>query len=124
MHAFLVETRRIANNCNFGSALDQMLRDRIVRGIHSTNLRKQLLAKKDLTLEEAEAMAVAAEATDSDAKDMSAEPPTVLKMQAHHRSPSGDNPTRGASRDCGRCRSAKHDDNACRWANARCYRCG
>lgn len=69
-------------------------------------------------------MAIAAEATDSDAKDMSAEPPTVLKMQAHHRSPSRGNRTQGASHDCGRCGSTKHDDNACRWANARCYRCG
>lgn len=85
VHAFLVEIRRI-DNCNFGSALDRMLRDRIICGVRSTNLRKQLLAKKDLTLEEAETMVIAAEATDSDAKDVSAELPTVLKMQAHHRS--------------------------------------
>lgn len=124
VHAFLVEIRRIADNCNFGSALNRMLRDRIVCGVRSTNLRKQLLARKDLTLEEAETMAIAAEATESDAKDMSAEPPTVLKMQAHHRSPSQGNRTRGASHDCGRCGSTKHDDNACRWVNARCYHCG
>ncbi|XP_077542631.1 uncharacterized protein LOC144155199 isoform X2 [Haemaphysalis longicornis] len=123
VHAFLVEIRRIADNCNFGSALARMLRDRIVCGVRSTNLRKQLLAKKDLTLEEAETMAIAAEATDSDAKDMSAEPPTVLKMQAHHRSPSRGNRTRGASHDCGRCGSTKHDGNSCRWDNARCYCC-
>lgn len=30
VHAFLAEIRRIADNCNFGSALDRMLRDRIV----------------------------------------------------------------------------------------------
>lgn len=124
VHAFLVEIRRIADNCNFGSALNPMLRDRIVCGVRSTNLRKQLLAHKDLTLEEAESMSIAAEATDSDVKDMSAEPPTVLKMQAHHRSPSRGNHTLGASHDCGRCGSTKHDDNACRWVNARCYHCG
>nr|XP_037273347.1 uncharacterized protein LOC119165233 [Rhipicephalus microplus] len=81
VHAFLVEIRRIADNCNFGSALNRMLRDRIVCGVRSTDLRKQLLAHKDLTLEKAESMSIAAEATDSDVKDMSAEPPTVLKMR-------------------------------------------
>ncbi|XP_077511870.1 uncharacterized protein LOC144122168 [Amblyomma americanum] len=121
VRAFLVEIRRIADGCNFGSALDRMLRDRIVCGVRSTNLRKQLLAKKDLTLEEAEALAIAAETAENDANDISGAPPTVLRMQASHRSSSRD--TSGAAQECGRCGSTKHDDNACRWANARCFRC-
>ncbi|XP_075553490.1 uncharacterized protein LOC142586122 [Dermacentor variabilis] len=64
VNEFLVDIRRIADNCNFGSALDRMLRDRIVCGIRSGALQKQLLAQRELTLEDAEAMALAAEAAD------------------------------------------------------------
>ena len=68
VHAFLVEIRRIADNCNFGSMLDHMRRDRIVCGVRSSILQKQLLAKRELTLEEAEALAVSAETAENDAK--------------------------------------------------------
>ncbi|XP_075739747.1 uncharacterized protein LOC142785177 [Rhipicephalus microplus] len=57
VQAFIVEIRKLAHNCNFSSMLERMLRDRIVCGVRSKNLQKQLLAKKDLTLAEAEALA-------------------------------------------------------------------
>ncbi|XP_075539754.1 uncharacterized protein LOC142574591 [Dermacentor variabilis] len=64
VNEFLVDIRRIADNCNFGSALDRMLRDRIVCGMRAGALQKQLLAQRELTLQDAEAMALAAEAAD------------------------------------------------------------
>ncbi|XP_075723906.1 uncharacterized protein LOC142765983 [Rhipicephalus microplus] len=70
VQAFIVEIRKLAHNCNFSSMLERMLRDRIVCGVRSKNLQKQLLAKKDLTLAEAEALAIAAESAELGSQQM------------------------------------------------------
>lgn len=115
---FITEIRRIADNCNFGTMLDRMLRDRIVCGIRSSALQKQLLTKKDLSVEDAETMALSAEAADKDANKMAADASAVLKIKAQSTS------TKEVPVECGRCGSIKHNSNACRWSNARCYHCG
>nr|XP_054926490.1 uncharacterized protein LOC129384900 [Dermacentor andersoni] len=68
VHAFIVAIRQMAHNCNFGTMLDRMIRVRIVGGVRSKNAQKQLLAKKDLNLEEAEARALAAESAERDSQ--------------------------------------------------------
>ncbi|XP_075738876.1 uncharacterized protein LOC142784291 [Rhipicephalus microplus] len=78
---FITEIRRIADNCNFDTMLDRMLRDRIVCGIKSSALQKQVLTKKDLTLEDAETMALAAEAAENDACKMAGEASAVLRIK-------------------------------------------
>ncbi|XP_037560595.1 uncharacterized protein K02A2.6-like [Dermacentor silvarum] len=98
--------------------LDRMLRDRIVCGIRSSALQKQLLTKKDLSVEDAETMALSAEAADKDANKMAADASAVLKIKAQSTS------TKEVPVECGRCGSIKHNSNACRWSNARCYHCG
>lgn len=57
---FLVEIQSFADKCNFASMLERMLRDRIVCGVRSKALQKQLLSKCDLTLAQVELMALAA----------------------------------------------------------------
>ncbi|XP_037279525.2 uncharacterized protein LOC119172499 isoform X1 [Rhipicephalus microplus] len=122
--AFLVAIRRIADNCNFGTSLDRMLRDRIVCGVRSVALRKQMLAKKDLTLEEAEALALSVEAAENGAESMTSEATPLLKLRASEANTVKTSPTRHAAQHCDRCGSSKHDGNSCRWIRARCYRCG
>ncbi|XP_075732498.1 uncharacterized protein LOC142775064 [Rhipicephalus microplus] len=79
---FITEICRITNNCNFDTMLDRMLRDRIASGIKSSALQKQMLTKKDLTLEDAETMALAAEAAENDARKMASEASSVLRIKA------------------------------------------
>ncbi|XP_050022646.1 uncharacterized protein [Dermacentor andersoni] len=79
---FIVEVRRISDGCNFGGMLDRVLRDRIVCGVRSSAVQKQLLAKTDLTLREAEAIAISAEAAEKDTKKMSSDIEPVLKVNA------------------------------------------
>ncbi|KAL1483291.1 hypothetical protein MTO96_033292 [Rhipicephalus appendiculatus] len=45
------EVRRLAVNCNFGTTLHRMLRDRIVCGIRDEETRRCLLGHKNLTRE-------------------------------------------------------------------------
>ncbi|XP_037528470.1 uncharacterized protein LOC119405702 [Rhipicephalus sanguineus] len=121
---FVVSIRRIADNCNFGDSLNRLLRDRIVCGVRSGAVQKQLLAKKDLTLEEAESIAVAAETAEKGARTMSVDVPPVLKVEARRKLPSRSSMERSERLECGRCGSSRHDGNSCRWKNARCYACG
>ncbi|XP_049267747.1 uncharacterized protein LOC119378660 [Rhipicephalus sanguineus] len=125
INEFLVDIRRIADNCNFGSALNRMLRDRIVCGVRSRALQKQLLAKQELTLEDAEAMVLSAEAADSGVKNMNESALTpVLKVEAYQQKTPQDERRSATRQECSRCGSAKHNETCCTWSNARCYRCG
>nr|XP_054922684.1 uncharacterized protein LOC129382568 [Dermacentor andersoni] len=81
MQTFVVEIRRIAHNCNFSSMLQGMLRDRIVCGVRSKNLQKELLAKKDLTLVEAEALALAAESAELGSQQMYSQGDAKLEIK-------------------------------------------
>ncbi len=47
---FVAELRSLAEFCNFGGSLNEMLRDRIVRGINSGKLQQRLQAENHLTL--------------------------------------------------------------------------
>ena len=58
---FVIELRRLARSCDFGSFLEQALRDRFVCGLVNTNMQKRLLTEKKLTLERAIAIATAME---------------------------------------------------------------
>lgn len=120
---FIVEIRRIAQNCNFATMLDRMLRDRIVCGVRSKNLQKQLLAKKDLTLAEATALAIAAEHAELDSQKISTEAGSTdllaLKVPRRWRA------KRNASdKQCERCGNSGHDSAACSMRHRRCYSCG
>ena len=53
--------REIAQYCNYGSTLDEMLRDRLVSGAQNAVIQKKLLAEKDLTFKSALEIALALE---------------------------------------------------------------
>jgi len=59
---YIVVLRKLASTCNFEGFLQRALRDRFVCGLASDNIRKRLLAMKDLTLERAREVAIAEEA--------------------------------------------------------------
>lgn len=65
------------DKCNFVSMLKRMLRNRIVCGVRSKAFQKQLLPKSDLTLAQAELMALAAEAAKTDSTALSTERPAL-----------------------------------------------
>ena len=63
--AFVTELRLQANNCEFGSLRDELIRDRLVVGIRSDSVRSRLLREAELTLQKAIDICRAAEVTDS-----------------------------------------------------------
>ncbi|KAJ8030066.1 hypothetical protein HOLleu_29642 [Holothuria leucospilota] len=59
---FLAELKRLSSSCNFGSFLNDALRDRFVCGVFDTNIQKRLLSEDDsLTLEKAVKVALSME---------------------------------------------------------------
>ncbi|KAL4703249.1 hypothetical protein ACJJTC_002469 [Scirpophaga incertulas] len=50
--AFYSDLRKIAQNCDFESFFERMLRDRIIHGIQDRHVQQKLLEKKELTLEQ------------------------------------------------------------------------
>ncbi|XP_040068991.1 uncharacterized protein LOC115330634 [Ixodes scapularis] len=123
---FIVELRKIAENCDFGDSLDRMLRDRIVCGVRNQTVQRQLLARRDLTLAEAEELATAAEVATKEVKNMKSQD---VKNEAElHRiaGKSRKQPDLGRryntrKEECERCGSSSHARDACRHRFARCF---
>ena len=59
---YVTELRRLANSCNYGAALNYILRDRLVAGINDDHIQRRLLAEGDLPFEKALEMALGIEA--------------------------------------------------------------
>ena len=70
MPCFLAELRHLTEHYEFGATLDQMLRDRLVCGVHDIRIQRRLLAEPELTLKRALDLALAIEAADKDASEI------------------------------------------------------
>ena len=68
--AYLAACREIAQYCEFGESLPEMLRDRLVHGVNHEAIQKKLLSEKDLTYEKALSLAQSIEASEKHAKYM------------------------------------------------------
>ena len=51
---FVLELHGLAEFFNYGTALDDMLRDRMVCGINDVSIQHRLLSEQNLTFEKAE----------------------------------------------------------------------
>ncbi len=69
---FVAKLRSLAEFCNFGASLNEMLRDRIVCGVNSGKLQQRLLAEKELTLVKAIDLAQGMETATKNAKALAA----------------------------------------------------
>ena len=64
---FVAELRRLSAFCEFGTTLNDMLRDRLICGINDSRMQRSLLAaEKDLTFKDAFAKAQAMESADAE----------------------------------------------------------
>ena len=67
---FVASLHHIAQDCNFGAGLANMLRDRLVCGVVNERIQRRLLAEEVLTLDSAFKMAQALETADRNAAEM------------------------------------------------------
>ena len=69
VNEYVVELKRLASTCQFGTFLNDALRDRLVCGMLNTQSQKKLLAEKELTLVRAVQLAVAYEMANKQAQE-------------------------------------------------------
>ena len=69
MATYIAELRHLSEHCEFGSTINEMLRDRLVCGVEEPKLQQRLLAEPDLSFDKAFKLALASESGDKNAKD-------------------------------------------------------
>ena len=128
--AFVADLRSLAEFCNFGSSLDDMLRDRIVCGVNNRKIQQTLLSEKTLTLKKALEVAQGWETAAKNAKVLSQGEASAesLTSEAVNRV-GGNEKSRTSTRQkftgtCFCCGKAGHRRATCRFKNAVCHGCG
>ncbi|KAM7288053.1 uncharacterized protein ISCGN_031742 [Ixodes scapularis] len=120
---YVAELKRMTQTCNFGSNLEETLRDRFVSGLSRVDIQRVLFAEdesltfkkaveKALTIERA-TMNVQACHNKADNDQLELQKLTAVKPKA----------VVGAQDKCFRCGSPKHIASSCPHRNAICYRC-
>ena len=124
---FVAELKKMAVPCEFGSALDGMLRDRFVCGANDDSLQKKLLAAEDtLTFEQAVKAGVAAETAALSARQLAPDEPDTghgVNRVGVSRPTGAEATTRYERRECHRC-GGNHSPQSCRFKTYRCHSCG
>ena len=111
---YLAELRRLSETCDFGTFLEQAIRDMLVIGLKDRNAQKKLLSEKELDVKKAFEISLSYEMAskhidafhqDSDRADRS-----VKKV---HRT----------REECFRCGRNNHSPDDCFYRNTQCYEC-
>ena len=149
---YVAALRKIAEYCEYGDILNDMLRDRLVCGIADKRVQNRYLRETKLTYTEARDMALAAETADKDSKRLQAEndesgatvPPvsqnshkegTIAHLEKStdqsrvSRARPGKGPMRhrtpqsgSRSTTCYRC-GGKHEASKCKYKDYECHYC-
>ncbi len=116
MADYMAELRRLATTCEFGTFLDEALREKFVCGLFKESVHRRLLAEADLTLQKALELAQGMEAADKDSKDIKATP---SESQVHRVMSS----TQQQKPQCHRCSGVGYTGATCRFKTLRCNKC-
>ena len=73
----MVILKELARSCDFGEALEDMLRDRLVCGTHSDPIRNRLLSERDFTFQRALELSLSIESALAASKELSQKGQTV-----------------------------------------------
>ena len=123
---YVAVLRKVAEYCNFGDSLNEMLRDRLIT---ETTVQKLLLAEKDLTLDKAMSLAQSVEIAEKGAKDLQTSTGTTTELHkgSHAATPSSKNKSEKAKDKskpiCYRC-GGKHLTTKCHFISEEYHSCG
>ena len=123
--AFMAALRQLTEHCEFGTTLDDMLRDRLVCGIANATIQRRLLAESKPTLKTALDLAQAMEAADKGVEDLQKKPPSeseVHALRTGRRRSGQKQPGSDPKEPCHRC-GGKHSPRECRFRTESCHAC-
>jgi NTP pyrophosphatase (non-canonical NTP hydrolase) len=136
---YIMALYKLAEDCNYGELKSEVIRDRLVVGIHDANLSERLQLDPNLTLETAKKAIRQREAVKEQQKELSTSTATCInEVHSNHRQVSRNStgtPRSGAGRPtnfinthtpnkCTRCGKEAHKREFCPAKDAKCYRCG
>ena len=133
---YIAALRALAEHCEFGDALEEYLRDRLVFGINNESIRQRLLAEKDTSYKSIVALATALQTAakgnkmirNGDRSNNAGEGVHLLsgkrykKPSSAHAGAGGGKPSNGEKPACYRC-GGKHLATTCKFKTAECYFC-
>lgn len=136
---YLVAIRKLSKYCEYGTHLDEALRDRLVSGLASESIQRKLLAEKGLTFARTCEIALAMEMASKNsleilAKSQNAAVNEVSKSKFGSKGKwqfrSGNESTnqkfeqtRDSEQRCYRCGGGRHSPQECRFKNEKCHSC-
>ncbi|XP_039511288.1 uncharacterized protein K02A2.6-like [Pimephales promelas] len=126
---YVAVLRELAQHCNYGDKLKEMLRDRLVCGIADDRMQRRLLAEPELTFEKALKVALAIETANRDVRDLQLKTVEgiwsnvsnqllVHNVESNHKWQGKAKPL-----TCYRC-GGEHMASVCRFVNEKCHGCG
>jgi hypothetical protein len=120
---YCVAIQRLTEHCEFGTTLNDALRDRLVCGLANEHVQRKLLVEADLTYERAKAIAIASETATKDAEELRRQPTVeVNKLTKARRSADFKSATKETV-TCTRCGKSNHDQSQCYFRDKVCHKC-
>ena len=116
---YLAELRRLASKCNFGSYLDEALRDRLVCGQRSEAIQKRLLSEPEPTLARVFEITQGVEAAHKQAQTLKTADTITVKKVDRRAPPQESAVVRG--KPCYRCGKIGHAQQNCGFREATCH---
>ena len=127
---YVAALRKLTEFCNYGTSLDEMLRDRFVCGFAHPTVQKRLLTEPDLTFTKAVTVAQAVKLAEKRAQQIQSsvdeEPKEVHKFSTTNAKPPGAAKNKDSDKStkahCYRC-GGKHNQQTCRFKLETCHFC-
>ena len=118
---FVSELRTLAQTCNFGDSLGDMLRDHLVCGINDDYIQRRLLSEPRLDFKKAMELALGLETAVKNARELQSSGREFAPMEGVNKLDSGDSE---AAKPCYRCGKTSHLPWKCPFREAKCFNCG
>ena len=127
---YVAELRQLTEHCNFGTALEDMLRDRLVCGINEDRIQRRLLSETTLNFKKAYEIAVGMEIAAKNVKEIQQAALSVegnqIPTQQNVNKVSENVKSQGrndwSAMECYRC-GGKHKSEDCKFKEDECYYC-
>ena len=110
--AFVAELCSLAKDCEFGAALEENLRDRLVCGVSNPSIQKRLLSEQKMTFKKAFEIAQSHESVTKDIATLQG----ATSQEVHQ--------IRDSHVPCYRCGQTGHHKDNCKFKSSTCHLCG